>query len=450
MLVKLTVGNFLSFDTETEFTMIPSNKIRKKSDHVIDIKSTSLLKYAVFYGANASGKTNLIKTLSFIQYCVTRSIPINASTCFCKNKEENRTKPSTFEIQFSIGDAFYAYGFSIVLDTRKVTEEWLYQLYQNGSTRLLFEREKGKKPILGEKIKLSSQDDAKYATYTDDFDDGSNLLFLTFMNRSKKISSESKLSFFREIYSWFTKNLYIATPDTSLRNFEYYFDDTSISQITELIRLFDTGISEIEKVNLSVDELKKSLPPVVYEDVFDSIKQQYEESGTAGVRMIVRVDSGIFYIESTETAEPTITTISLRHNRSFYDFKYDEESDGTRRLFELIDMLLTQNDDCVYIVDELERSLHPKLTEKIIELFETIHKDKRIQLIFTTHESSIMDQELFRRDEIWFIERDANNNSNIYSLDRFKERYDKKLSKAYLEGRYGAIPVFRRFSFKED
>lgn len=450
MLVKLTVENFLSFDKETEFTMIPSNKIRKKPEHVIDIKSTSLLKYAVFYGANASGKTNLVKALSFIQYCVTRSIPINATTCFCKNREENKTKPSCFELQFSIGDNFYAYGFSVILDTRTVAEEWLYQLYQNGSTKVLFERKRGEKPKLGDKIKLSNQDEGKFAIYSDDFDDSSNLLFLTFMNKSKKLAADSKLSFFKEIYSWFAKSLYIVTPDTSLRNLEYYYDDTSIAQITDLIRLFDTGISEIERVRITAEELKKTIPPDVYEDIFESIRQQYEEFGSASVRMIVRVDANVFYIESNETDDPIITTISLKHKRSFYDFNYDEESDGTRRLFELLDMLLTQSEDCVYIVDELERSLHPKLTEKIIEQFEEIHKGKRIQLILTTHEASIMDQELFRRDEIWFIERDANNTSNIYSLDRFKQRYDKKLSKAYLEGRYGAIPVFKRFSFKEE
>ena len=77
------------------------------------------------------------------------------------------------------------------------------------------------------------------------------------------------------------------------------------------------------------------------------------------------------------------------------------------------------------------------------------HEDARMQLVFTTHEDTIMDQSLFRRDEIWFVERNAENSSTIYSLDRFKERYDKKLSKAYLEGRYGAIPVFRHFSFRE-
>jgi hypothetical protein len=113
-------------------------------------------------------------------------------------------------------------------------------------------------------------------------------------------------------------------------------------------------------------------------------------------------------------------------------------------------MLITKREDTVYVVDELERSLHPKLTEHFLKLFMEAHEDVRMQIIFTTHEDTIMDQELFRRDEIWFVERDAENASKIYSLDRFKERYDKKLSKAYLEGRYGAIPVFRQFDFRKE
>ena len=136
--------------------------------------------------------------------------------------------------------------------------------------------------------------------------------------------------------------------------------------------------------------------------------------------------------------------------RFLYDFGFEDESDGTRRLFDLLDMLLTETEDVVFVVDELERSLHPKLTQHFLELFSDVHKDRRVQLLFTTHESSIMDQELFRRDEIWFVERSGDNNSTLYSLDRFKERYDKVLSKAYLEGRYGAIPVFSKFRFREE
>ena len=114
------------------------------------------------------------------------------------------------------------------------------------------------------------------------------------------------------------------------------------------------------------------------------------------------------------------------------------------------DMLITKRDDTVFIIDELERSLHPKLTERFLKLFVDTHTNERMQLLFTTHEAAIMDQDLFRRDEIWFVERDASGASSIYSLDRFKERYDRKLSKAYLEGRYGAIPVFKHFSFERE
>ena len=113
-------------------------------------------------------------------------------------------------------------------------------------------------------------------------------------------------------------------------------------------------------------------------------------------------------------------------------------------------MLINKEDDIVYVVDELERSLHPKLAEHFLKLFMEAHKDNRTQLIFTTHEDTIMNQELFRRDEIWFVERDNSNSSKIYSLDRFEERYDKKLNKAYLEGRYGAIPVFKQFTFRKE
>ena len=141
---------------------------------------------------------------------------------------------------------------------------------------------------------------------------------------------------------------------------------------------------------------------------------------------------------------------TVNHLKSFYDFGFEEESDGTRRLFDLMDMLLNKREDMLYVVDELERSLHPKLTERFLQLFMQLHSEERMQLLFTTHESSIMDQSIFRRDEIWFIERNAENASEIYSLDRFKERYDKVLSKAYLEGRYGAIPVFSTFEFREE
>ena len=97
----------------------------------------------------------------------------------------------------------------------------------------------------------------------------------------------------------------------------------------------------------------------------------------------------------------------------------------------------------------MERSLHPNLFNHFIELLNEYQKQTNIQVIFTTHESSIMKQDLFRRDQIWFIERNKDNDSRIYSLDIFNERFDKKISKAYLEGRYGAIPQFKSLHINE-
>ena len=166
------------------------------------------------------------------------------------------------------------------------------------------------------------------------------------------------------------------------------------------------------------------------------------------LKLTWRINDGFFNICIKTTGEPKITTLVLKHGESIFDFS--EESDGTKRLLDLVDMLMDKRKDIVFVVDELERSLHPTLTEHFLKLFMEAHEEDRTQLIFTTHEDTIMDQELFRRDEIWFVERDNTNASRMYSLDRFKERYDKRLSKAYLEGRYGAIPVFKQFSFRKE
>lgn len=448
MLVKIFVENFMSFENGTELTMIPSNKTRKKTEHKINVKSTPLLKYAVIYGANAAGKSNLVEAFKFIQYCVCKAIPVEATTMFCKTKKENAEKVSSFEIQFTINGKFYAYGFSLLLSKRKVISEWLYELYQNGSSKVFFERELGSKPKLGDGINLETSDNLKMQTYLDDFDVNSNSLFITVMNQGKKYTDSSKLRIFKEVFCWISDSLDICTPRTSLTSFEYYYDEASLSIINELIKTFDTGISEVTIDEISIDELRKELSVPIFDELMANLKKKSEDDGIAKFKITMRSFNSFFSIESVDGQVPKVTTIKLKHGNSFYDFKYSEESDGTRRLFELLDILLNKSEDKVYVIDEMERSLHPKLTARFIELFDQLHPEQKIQLIFTTHESSIMDQELFRRDEIWFVERDKNNSSCIYSLDRFKERYDKKLSKAYLEGRYGAIPVFTSFRFK--
>ncbi len=450
MIVKVSIENFKSFESMVELTMISSGKIQDHKDHRIGIKSTNILKHAVIYGANAAGKSNLVDFFRLFKRVVEKDIPIEATEWYCKNHEENRMKASTFEIQFTLGNKFYAYGFSAILSERKIVEEWLYELYQDGSAKRLFERERDARPALDESLRLSAAERKRFDVYAEDFEGNTDKLFLSEMNRGKKYPANSKMLFFQDVYRWFRSNLYVIRPDTPLMDFAYYYDDESLNRINQVIRTFDTGISEVSVKEISLEELENSVPKEVFADIMKHIRAKMEENDGAKIHVTMRSKESIFNISWEGNQEPVVKTIRLHHGKSFYDFRFEDESDGTRRLFDLIDMLFNSKEDVVYIVDELERSLHPKLTEHYLKLFMQLHKGQRNQLIFTTHEASIMEQALFRRDEVWFVERNEQNSSTIYSLDRFKERYDKRLSKAYLEGRYGAIPVFSTFSFPEE
>lgn len=448
MLINMKVENFKSFENATELSMICSSKIRKKKEDRVIIKRTRLLKYGVIYGANASGKTNLVEFFRFFQRCMKRGLTTESSQLFCKNRKENRNKDSSFELQISVGDDFYAYGFSAILNDSLITGEWLYKLNPSGTAELLFEREAAGKVSLGESVKLDLTEGTKFKVYAEDFEGNTTRLFLSEMNQGKKYTEDSRLLFFQKIYQWLTRNILIISPDMPVNTLLYCYEKSSMQKINELIRTFDTGISQLEIENISMEKLEEMLPQEVYKGVMRRIHEQSIEEKNMFLTM--RSDRSFFTIIMRNGEEPIITTLKIRHEKSFYDFRYEEESDGTRRLFDLMDMLLNQEEDVVYIVDELERSLHPKLTEHFLKLFRGAHEEDRTQLLFTTHESALMDQTIFRRDEIWFVERNVEGNSTIYSLDRFKERYDKALSKAYLEGRYGVIPVFSSFCFEEE
>lgn len=449
MLIKLSVENFKSFDQKEELSMVSSSKMQGNKNHRMKIKQTQLLKNAVVYGANASGKSNLVTAFAFIKTTLMEGLPVGSANDFCRNKEANKERESVFELQFTVGDTFYAYGFSAILSQRKITEEWLYELMQDGGAHQLFIREGNNAPVLGDDVRLSTAEKSRFTVYSEDFIDQGARLFLTEMNRGKKYARNSRLLFFPETFSWIMNNIIVINPNIGISNTEAYYNDESLENISKLIQTFDTGITDIKTRQITVEEMSKMIPVEVVQGIFSHLKMQMQMTNMPDIQMTWRVEGGFFNIRIQGNSEPEITTLVLKHGKSVFDFSFVEESDGTKRLFDLIDMLLTDRPDTVFVVDELERSLHPKLTEHFLKLFMEAHDGVRMQLVFTTHEDTIMDQSLFRRDEIWFVERNADNASKIYSLDRFKERYDKKLSKAYLEGRYGAIPVFRQFSFRK-
>ena len=268
------------------------------------------------------------------------------------------------------------------------------------------------------------------------------------VNMSVELNKDSELSVYHRIYNWFVKDLNVVLPDMPLTKFSYYYDESTLNNIKKIVHSFDTGIEDIEIKDMSEEQLQNKIGISLYKDVISELKKKVQKQRQE-INLSMRSKKEFFNITMNDNYDLVIKTLCFKHGKSMLDLEFCEESDGTRRIFDFLDILFNKNQNSVYVIDEMERSLHPNLFNRFIELLNEYQKQSNIQVIFTTHESSIMKQDLFRRDQIWFIERNINNDSRIYSLDTFNERFDKKISKAYLEGRYGAIPQFKSLYINE-
>ena len=449
MLIKFSVENFKTFNDLSELSLIQSAKITENKNHVSNVKDVNLLKYASIYGANSAGKSSLIDAILFFKNTVIQGLSPATRNMYCRLKKENRNKPSSFELQFSFGNKIYAYGFSALLYEQKIQSEWLYELLTKGKSKAIFEYDLNNDIDIKQvrNYGISDNEVNRFKVYANDFKKYDKYLFLTEMNRNKIIDGKSKMSVFNKVFFYIFNNIVALKPDTGMIS-NNWFSDKTYNSINNIMKSLDTGISEIEFRKISLEELSNRLPLEVYNNLRISIN----EALTEPQRMMgnITMNNGELIISTVKDNTYKIYLVKNKHKNSEDEFDFEEESDGTKRIFWLLNLLINEAEDMVYFVDEIDRSLHPKLTEKFIKLFDEYHSNSKIQLILTTHESSIMNLDLFRRDEIWFIDKGEDNNSKLYSLDSFKERYDKKIEKAYLEGRYGAIPVFEEFNLSEE
>lgn len=192
------------------------------------------------------------------------------------------------------------------------------------------------------------------------------------------------------------------------------------------INRFKPTLEEINERDFSYDEIKEILM-----DINNVIKNN--DLGKEFYNWL---------INPLDKVNIVYNKLLLNHGNSDDMFDYTDESDGTKRLFDLIPIFYENGRGSLILIDEIDRSLHTNLTRKFLELFFKIVEDRECQLIATTHDSNLLDLELLRQDEIWFVERQPDHSSKVFSLNKFKERFDKKIDKEYLLGRYGAIPVF--------
>lgn len=458
MLIRFNVKNFLSFSANEdgksqEFSMI-AGKVRNKKEHTYDDTKIKLLKFAAVYGANASGKSNLVKALDFMKNTVVYGLPDGYSSKYCKADEKNKELPSYFEIEVKLGKKYYSYGYEVILSKEEFQSEWLIELTADNKEKIIFSRNIANGEYeLGGCLNTKGLFE-KINNYAEDIQDDGSALLLTVMNHNKKnlYQNYKRAAVLQDIYLWLKNCLDINYPDRPISNYSYMASMENVEEICNMIAAFGTGITDYKLVDVSVEKVVSHLPKEAREQVIKSLERHMAEaenpSDKKSVGIIMRSNQD-FFILGMKKDGIICQTIQFEHNKNNILFELSEESDGTVRVLDLLEILLS-DEGKTYVIDELDRCLHPSLTYKFIETFLQLAAKKNIQLIVTTHESRLLDFDLLRRDEIWFVNKRKNGESDIYSLEEYNTRFDQKIDKAYLEGRYGGVPIFNTvFPIKE-
>lgn len=411
MLIEFSVGNYLSFKEKVTFSMVASKITAKKEldeNNIIRVDDElSLLKSAAVYGANASGKSNLVKAISFMQWFVLNSSRETQITDLIdvekfKLSTENADQPSCFEIVFLEDNKIYRYGFEV--NQKRVLSEWLFYVPKVKEFRL-FERKE-------DRVKIARR-----------FKEGDgiisktrkNALFLSVVAQFNGEISKNILLFFARklnVISGLHGNIY--------RNYTIEYFKKNSSDIINLIKKLDLGIDDISI------KTRKVLP--------EDLLEIPEEFRTLLISKKLQADD-IYTTHKKYNAEGEV--ISLEQ------FDLDKnESDGTQKLFAFSGLILeTLRKGEILVIDELDARLHPLITRTIIDLFNSKETNiNNAQLIFTTHDTNLLSDKIFRRDQIWFTEKDRQGATDLYSLVEYKIENDASFESDYIKGRYGAIP----------
>jgi len=448
MLVSLSISNFRSFLQEETFSLVASKRLAATHpNHLVPIPNSDefVLRTAVIYGANGAGKSNLFRALRYVRLVALRPNQKNHGSRRERfDFSEEGSLPSTFDVQFIANQKLYRFGFSC--DDTKITEEWLAEVI-GSRERVLYERvthADGRVEIeAGELEKINKKISALVT-----IGGPQNQSFLSTINAT--LESEDFGDELSEIINWFVKELNLIAPNQVYAPLahELVEDSKFLNFAGAFLKSSATGIDHLvtHKKEISEEELKSMVPSEVWNKFIESTSDA--EEGEMGLMRMPSGDSLI--IEKTGKNHFYKIAVRAAHRTAegeFSQLDLKEESDGTRRLLDLIPALhYLGNNNGVYFIDEIDRSMHPMLVWKLIEYFLNSCAKSSGQLIVTTHESTLLDLDLLRRDEIWFVEKDRDLETRIYSLMDFKVRTDLDIRKNYLNGRFGAIPFLGNFS----
>lgn len=417
MLIEFSVENYRSIKNEARLSMVagPGKEHRDSNVMIPELKqgvrSMPLLRSAAIYGANAAGKSNLIRALYTMQQIVRQSgreigeLPV---TPF-RFSPESIDRPTTFELVGIVNRMRFQYGFSATADV--VTEEWLYA-WPRGRIQFWFERTT--EPESGEaKCKFGNKLAGDKEVWRRATRPNALLLSTAITLNSEQL---------RPIFDWFSENLHVGGAGGWGGGFSaQWCEGNRKNEVVQFLRAADFAIDDLRMVK------KEFTPDMLPRDMPADLKNQMKED-----------------LSGTELVEIRLRH-KMKHGQSV-ELDLVEESDGTQKIFELAAPWIdTLDNGHVIVLDELHEHLHPALVRFLVNRFH----DSRVntngaQLIFSTHDTSILNQDVFRRDQIWFCERNSRQETSVFPLTDFRPRRGvENLERSYLGGRYGAVPVLR-------
>lgn len=442
MLIQFIIDNFLSFGSRQEFSMF-AGKTRAHQDRVVQGTGKNILKFAALFGANASGKSNLTRAMAFMDKTVEEGkLPEGSSLSYCRSNEKNKERATYFEVIIVLEDVYYSYGFEVLLAQGLFISEWLIQMSEAGKEHPIFTRDlRTGMTDIAWKLPHLSKDRLKL--YAQDLRNDQTTLLLSAMNSNKKQLYEDfpDLSLLSQVYRWFFTIFNASAPHEPLTSGSRFLIETKLQEIAALLSDYDTNIISIEKSEVLPMDLSRRMNQQVNR-ARELLQKEFVNEDESAKEMTVLMRDATNFLCVTklkDTEEIAIKKIFFRHSDG-QDYSIGEESDGTIRIMDLAEILLS-TEPKVFVIDELDRCLHPQLTYRFVKNVLSHIAKHSMQVIVTTHESRLLDLDLLRRDEIWFVEK-KKSESLLFSLEEFNERNDRKIDKAYLDGRYGGVPIF--------
>lgn len=425
MLIKFSVSNFRSFKEQQTLSLVASPD-KTREGNLIRSEDFNLLKVAGVYGANASGKSNLLQGIQAMEWFVVNSatkmnqgdrIPRIAPF---RLSSETAAQPSSFEVVVVLDGIRYEYGFSATAE--RVYDEWLVA-YPKGKPRPWIQR------------KFDPETKQTEWDFKWDIKGDRRMLMDKTRDNGLVLSRGAELNVkpLTALYQWFAKRVWVFDlsnqPSGLVQATAHHIedDDELRNRVTQLVHHADVGIVDLklERKPFRLDDIQ----PAVREKMPQEVMERIREARLS-----------FFEIRSVHNVGNTEATV---------EFDFEDESNGTQRLFALAGPLLDALEEgATVVVDELECSMHPLLTRKLIEMFQSPEMNsKGAQLVFASHDTTLMDQTLFRRDQVWLTEKNPSGATTLFSLYDFKQetgkpRNNEAFERRYLAGRYGAVPQF--------